>query len=695
MEVSALKDASFLKKLDKENLKTFYVKIIVLDKEEHPLRAIEGRVSAGSISIDGSSAVRRSGSITFLAEETENDLTDVDNLLSMNKKITILIGIENNIDDNYDKIIWFKQGIFIITSPNISHNAQGVTINLQFKDKMCLLNGDCGGGLPASVTFDSYDQVVGYQKITSKKAGTKIEDNFPDSPNNYTVYGWEEDGNISYYMWDTSKGWYPSNESMIGSVISVPQRFFDIIGTLVCNYGGEAWTKIIIEDVPLEIKNSVRYVGVNELYYNLKTQAYTEDSEAATSEDWIVFKMNDDCGYIYTDFTYPGKLVSSIGENVCSVLDKIKQSLGNYEYFYDIDGNFVFREIKNNLNTQYDPVQPVDREWTLATPHAGQQYSFLLSEENYFVDFSNYSQSVYTFEDGSTLISAYTNAPNYLNIKNDFHIWGKTSDGMVIHYHIAIKEKPIDFGTYNIIEEIDTTGNFTGRIRLSKENEEGKKYIPTDWRAELYMRGLEKQSRQQRPDIYEQELLDLFDAIYDMRQKCYKADIVNHPNDLKYWFDYIEPNGKMYDISVDAIGPRIHSYQQDKIRKLYDVDIPQIVMIDINSPIISRESLKKKCENESQAYSFVPSSVYRNLALGTIGYSAKEVARDLLYRFTDYTAAINLTSIPIYYINPNSRITVNDRAAGIFGDYVIKTINLPLDAKNTMTISATRALERI
>ena len=51
----------------------------------------------------------------------------------------------------------------------------------------------------------------------------------------------------------------------------------------------------------------------------------------------------DDVGYIYTDFTYPGELIGNAGETVVSVLDKIKSVLGNYEYFYDIDGNFRFQ----------------------------------------------------------------------------------------------------------------------------------------------------------------------------------------------------------------------------------------------------------------------------------------------------------------------------------------------------------------
>lgn len=691
-EISALKDASFLRKLDLENIKTFYVKILVLDKNELPLRAIEGRVSTGSISIDGSSSIRRSGSITFLAEEKDNDLTDVDNLLSMNKKIKILIGIENNIDEHYDKIIWFKQGIFVITNPSISHNMQGVTISLQFKDKMCLMNGECGGNLPTSITFNEYDQIIGYREI---EYDSTIQESYPGDPNNYTVYGFRYTVNnqMTYMMWDASGGWYNSSYDQVGERITVPQKIFDIIQTLVCNYGGEAISNIIINDVPLELRSSVRYTGSGTLFYNSATDMYTQDSEVAAANDgtWIAYGFNEDCGYIYTDFTYPGKLVSSIGDNVCSVLDKIKQTLGNFEYYYDIDGKFIFREVKNYLNTQYSPVQTLDREYTLT------KNGYILNEENYFVDFSNKSQSIYTFDEGSALISAYSNAPKYTNIKNDFHIWGKNADGYAIHYHLAIKEKPVaPYSTWTVVDELDEQGEPTGKIHLAKPGEKNSySYIPKDWRAELYCQGLQKKALQQRPDIYEQELLDLFDAIYDMRKKEFKSDLVNHPNDLQYWFDYIDPIGGLHDISVDAIGPKIHSYQQDKIRKLYDAEIPPVVMIDAGSTPISRASLIAKCEGQGQAYSNVTSQIYKSVSLGTIGYSAQETARDLLYKYTDYTAAISITSIPIYYLDANVRITVQDRAAGIYGDYVIKTINLPLDAKNTMSISATRALERV
>lgn len=683
-QISLVRDSAFLKQLDLSNIKVYYVQILVLDKEEQPLRAIQGRVSTGSISIDGNSSIRRSGSLTFLAEETENDLTDVDNLLSLNKKIKILIGIENNIDtDHYDKIIWFNQGIFVITQPNLSHTTQGVNINLSFKDKMCLLNGECGGGLPTSVTFSEYEQQIGYEEIVYSDRIT-----YPDEPNPNLVYGFldKATGKITYMMYNVTVGWVSAKASMVGTTVSVPQRLYDIIQTLVCNYGGEAIAKIIINDVPLEIKNSVRFVGSDYLYYNTETGVYTLDEEVAanTSGEWKVFGYNEDCGFIYTDLVYPGQLVSSIGENICNVLDKIKTVLGNYEYFYDVEGNFVFQEIKNYLNTQYEPVQKLDEN------------GFLLNNDNYYVDFSNISNSVYTFDESSALISSYSNAPNYNRLKNDYHIWGKAADGFAIHYHLAIKEKPFEpFESRMVVDEI-IDDKYTGRIRLAKPGEAGGyEYIPTDWRAELYLRGLEKKSLQQRPDMYEQELLDLFDTIYDMRLKEFKVDVVNNPNNLKYWIDYLEPYGDLHDVSIDSVGIKIHSYQQDKIKRLYNTDIPNVILINSDEEAAARASLIMKCESAGQPYSNVTDNIYKNLALGQVGYSSQEVARDLMYQYTDYISSISITSIPIYYLNVNTRISVYDRAAGIYGDYIIKSINIPLDAKNTMTISATKALERI
>ena len=680
-------DKDFLKQLDREKIQNHYVKIEVLDMAEKPLSAIQGRCLPGaSINFDGSSNIRETCNINFVAEERENDLTDVDNLLSINKRIAVYEGIENNINSNYPSIIWLKQGIFVINQINISHNLNALNISLTCKDKMCLLNGEFGGGLPASITFDTYDQLQ------------------PD-----------------------------------GSSVSIKQRIYDIIFTLVHRYGGIDMDKIFISDIELQIKQSVRFTGSGSLYFNVNTGVYTLDASRITSdpENWTVFSHNEDVGYVYTDFVYPGELVSGIGENVCTILDKIKSTLGNFEYFFDRDGNFHFQEIKNYLNNSYIPtdIYRLDNNRKVETANNG---LCILNDTNYELDVKSNSKSVYDFLTGE-LIMGYNNSPNYTNIKNDFHIWGATDKGQAIHYHIAIKEKPKVMRSFYVYfipnstrirlatpEEIALMNRYevqnetlfigSGLGTVSNETltlqQEGVSYdatkekltvpyvpvglyTPSDWRAELYLEGLEKIQNQIRPDVFEQELLDLFDDIYDFQAKQFKADLVKHPNDLMYFFDYLEPVNKLYDYSVDVIGLRTMSIQQDKIKKLYNVDIPNYIMININEDPAVRQTMIERCQFEGQPYSNIDDSVAQYLGIGTIGYTAEEVAREQLYLHTNYNEAISLQVVPIYHIEPNTRITVKDLAAGIDGDYIIRSISLPLGGAGTMSISAGKALERI
>jgi hypothetical protein len=149
-----LYDKDFLLKLDKEKNKTIYAKIIALNVEESPVEAIEGRVTQGSINIDGASAVRRTCSLTLVAEEFDYS----DYSWGMNTKFKLEIGVENNIELNYPKIIWFNQGIYVITSFNTARTTNNFTISLQGKDKMCLLNGDISGTIGVQTDFGTIEE---------------------------------------------------------------------------------------------------------------------------------------------------------------------------------------------------------------------------------------------------------------------------------------------------------------------------------------------------------------------------------------------------------------------------------------------------------------------------------------------------------------------------------------------------------
>jgi len=66
-----------------------------------------------------------------------------------------------------------------------------------------------------------------------------------------------------------------------------------------------------------------------------------------------------------------------------------------------------------------------------------------------------------------------------------------------------------------------------------------------------------------------------------------------------------------------------------------------------------------------------------------------------LYDNTLAQESITLSTIPIYYLEPNTRIRVFDENTNINGEYIIKSLSIPLSADGFMSISANRAAERI
>ena len=102
--------------------------------EDESLGEIQGIVTSGNISVNGSSAIRRSGSLSLVAQEvngkTVSKLTSVDNLISAEKRVKIEIGLANYIDPTQGLIIWYNQGVFVIGSASITHNNSGLNISV-------------------------------------------------------------------------------------------------------------------------------------------------------------------------------------------------------------------------------------------------------------------------------------------------------------------------------------------------------------------------------------------------------------------------------------------------------------------------------------------------------------------------------------------------------------------------------------
>ena len=668
-----LKDVNFLNSFDKTKLKQQFVKLIVLSFNEMPIAEIQGKVLSGNLSLDGSSAMRRTANISLVADEYENDLTDTKHLLSINKKIEVLIGFTNTTGEYTDfPVLWFPQGTFVIITPNISHGMNGINISLTLHDKMALLNGECGGTLPASIIFHQVEDI-------------------------------DENGQI-YIRQPT---------------------IYQIIQQLVNHFGGQQLRKIIISDIDDKIKKVMKWTGSTPLYLyqslqdgQLQNHFSTNYSEAQRGSGIIQeFEYGEDVGYILTDFIYPGELVSNAGDTIVTILDKIKNMLGNYEYFYDVDGNFRFQQIKNYLNTSYS--------------------TFKINEiqaSNYLVDYSG-GKSVYTFTDAD-IITTFSNSPQYQQIKNDFIIWGKrqTVEGkeVPIRYHLAIDTKPPVGNEYKVFFFVDPDDGitkakkpveFANRDGFPEKGEVGNYYLAadtafiykwapdvqtyektsytietvtaTDYRTELYMAGVASQPFGLDSNYYYTELKNQWPKLYNMRgsNPGFFKENLQQPNNIDFFLDFIDTTSSLAQFSVNNIGRRTAVLVDDMVNCIFEPDNPDIVIIQAGTAETSE--IREECENRKQEYVQVRTELYSLLSNGGSLRSAYEQMRKELYQYTNYNEQVSLTMLPVYYLEPNIRITIRDVESGIYGDYMIKSFSLPLDVNGTMSLSCTRALERI
>lgn len=630
-----------LEKLVNEKIQTTYAKIVTYSFDEKPLSSIEGRVSGGSIQANGASAVRRTLSLSMVAKPEIANIENLDNEIAINKKVKVYIGrlMEN-------EIMWFNCGFYVISSASVNQSTSGWTISISGKDKMALLDGTAGGTLPTAVTFHEIFEDLG-------------------------------DGN---YKID-----YPT--------------IYQIIQEAVNHYGEIPLHDIIINDLEKVAKVLIKYIGGKPIYFaeNYASFAYAEDAVHTQK-----YTYGQDVGYEFTAFTYPGELVLAAGATVVNLLEKICQILGNYEYFFDLDGRFIFQEKKNYLNT----VSPI----TYLVP------------QDYIQSYS--TEAAYEIKDSDTLVSL-TRSPRYEDIKNDFVVWGKNASGVDIHYRLVIDEKPVlnkcKKYMWSVVNDMDDVINYLYTDTNTKPAE-AKELVASpceEWREEIYRNALERQAQVQSTGPYDAEMLAFWRLLYDPDNKDWvyadypeydhwNPSVREDPASLVFWIDFIDTTSEVGKYAVSQIGRRMKVVNNDNIKILFTKQIPPIVFIPNYQEVAdlleieytnaedAAEKVREYCAaNETNYFFQLSPQVESSFVHSSTGSSAFDEIRNLLYQYLIYNTTISISCLPRYWYEPNNMIYLENRENGIQGNYVITQYSLPLTYNGTMSITMTQALTRV
>lgn len=544
-----------------------------------------------------------------------------------------------------------------------------------------------------------------------------------------------------------------------------------------------------LEEYIQKIKDLIAYQDekVREHIKKIKNNPEGNDETTTTFLEEIqkiqIFNSGEDIGYTLVDFIYPGSLTANAGETVTSILDKIKNTLGNYQYFYDINGNFVFQEIRNFINKSYSTY--------LLQENSSPSYNYNNTNGKY----------IYNFNDGE-IIQSYSNSINYQDIKNDFIVWGerKTADGKKypIRYHLAIDNKPATSSLYCIPIDKDTVefylstqdfpregtsgkyyyslkenqcyewiseytnSSFFGYKKIDKKikkcdepqpknandyksdtyyyyyenntlkaryvgKEGGKNYLcfsSKDYRTELYLDGVINEELGLTSNDYYVELKNEWPKLFNFSQGAYYSSVKKNPDNIDYYLDLLSTSNLTSQYGIPLIGKRTKIITNNNINCIFEPTCPDYVfsfsenaindMINLNQSKADQEKqqaeLQKKRDNIEKYYNQwneknllsqfshlveVDYNIYKNFANGGTARSAYQQIRSVLYQYLTYNQQVSLTTVPIYYLEPNNLIQINDNLSNIFGSYLIKSISLPLGKNSTMTINCTKAIEKI
>lgn len=750
-----LLDYDFLKELDAYPHKTVYAKIILLNFDELPVQEIQGRISAGSINVDGASAIRRTCSLTMITNEEQ-----IDNIYwGLKNKFKLEIGLENNINFDYPDIVWFKQGLFVITGLNESLNASNHTINISGKDKGCLLNGEIGGTIPSTTNFSKMDinEIKGDNIITTtmdipikeiiKNAvisfgGESLHNIIINDIDNYGMELMSYKGDSPLYMLFNEKVQMVTNMTFNSK-------------DRKCKY----WDSI---DKEWKTNENMNFTDTDFIFNSYVDQMTTEnrtlvwDAQSQTYNYSVIkFEKDESVGYRKAELTYPGDLIANAGESLTSVLDKIKNMFSTFEYFYDIDGKFIFQKKKTYINTSWNNVT--------------------VKEDEIYVDAAALtSQTIYSFNDNQ-MLTAISKQPTLTNLKNDFAIQGtrKSATGadILIHMRYAISDKPVKYHSikedkiyvsYEYMDYIEDSTvnsntfnqkqyyirNSQGKFEKAKEYIENKTYYygkdwqgeRYDWRELIYQMALDYYKYNQQDDFlsliainnpiyfptgktgYEMFYTDLQgfwrqiynpEAIGEEGQYIelpifggtkerydtftgFNENVEKNPAVLNFWFDFMDTAGEMGQYSIQTIGHRPKAINDSKTAAIYYKQVPQVLFVSGNElQDLSKENLKDFYNLSGYNFIQISPAYEKYFSISSRQKSAQDTLDDLLYQHLYCSEKITLTSIPIYYLQPNNRIFVRDKKTNTNGEYLINKITIPLTYNGTSSINAQLAPNRL
>ena len=187
--------------------------------------------------------------------------------------------------------------------------------------------------------------------------------------------------------------------------------------------------------------------------------------------------------------------------------------------------------------------------------------------------------------------------------------------------------------------------------------------------------------------IYYVEGLKEYELDPESPNLYWNKQVQDSPESLNFWFDFLDTYGELSQYSVANVGDRPKAVNDSNVKAIYFRETPGVIFVEDLNNIDEKKS--------GYTYAQLPQHLEYLFSISGQGKSAKDVLDNYLYTYSYCTESITINAIPVYHLEPNTRIFVRDDRCGINGEYIITKINYPLDTSGTMSINATKVVDRI
>ena len=189
---------------------------------------------------------------------------------------------------------------------------------------------------------------------------------------------------------------------------------------------------------------------------------------------------------------------------------------------------------------------------------------------------------------------------------------------------------------------------------------------------------------------YEQHKYWLPEEANEQKKKYWTKEVFSSPESLNFWFDFMDANSELGQFAVPAIGDRTKVVNDNAVTAINFREVPNIIFA-------TSEEWEQSGSNSFSGYTpvIVQTGLENLFTISSQSKSAKDKLDELIYNHSYCIESVTLQAVPIYYLQPNTRILVQDGRSKVNGEYIVSKITLPLAYNGMMSITATKAPARI